>query len=368
MSYRLIRPLLFSLKPETAHEFVMKGASLFEKLPSKWIRSLTSYQDPILKQSLFGCDFESPVGLAAGMDKDGEFIGFWEMMGMGFVEVGSITALPSEGNPEPRLFRLPKDEALINRMGLNNKGAWRNSFILGKMIKHYKIPVGINIAKTHSPDILGEAAIEDFVWSYKKLLSLGAYTVLNISCPNTEEGKTFEEPEALKELLNAIRDIQDRWEGWVETKPLLVKLSPPSSNDWKPGKDFEEIMDILMSHPVDGLVISNTRSDREGLKTTQTALRDIGKGGLSGRPLQERSLMMMREVYKATEGKIPLIGVGGIDSAESAYQMIRAGASLVQIYTGLVYKGPGLIREIQKGVAKRLKRDGFNHISEAVGA
>lgn len=363
--YRLARPLFFMMKAEQAHHFVMGAARLTQSLPLGWMRGWLSHQDKRLEQDLFGCHFASPVGLAAGMDKNAEFVRFWQMLGLGFVEIGSVTAEPSDGNAQPRLFRLPKDEALINRMGLNNEGAQLVARRLAREGSRFRLPVGINLAKTHSPSILGQKAIDDFVESYKLLSSFGAYVALNVSCPNTEEGKTFEDPaslDALLEAVGAVRKVES------EPRPLVVKLSPPPSDDWQPDGAFDEMLDVLRKHQVDGLIVTNTASDRKKLLTSATRIEEIGRGGLSGRPLQHRSRTMMAAVYTKTEGSIPLIGVGGIDSPEAAYKMIRAGASLVELYTALIYKGPGLIPQIQKGLIKRLTQDGFGHISEAVGA
>ncbi|GAB5535970.1 MAG: quinone-dependent dihydroorotate dehydrogenase [Rubricoccaceae bacterium] len=389
--YSLLRPLLFRLDAETAHSWGVRAARLGQLAPGA-VRALYRQPDARLAQTVLGLRVESPVGLAAGFDKNGELVRFWPTLGFGFAEIGSVTALANSGNPKPRAFRLAADHALVNRMGLNNHGAEAVAARLASTPRPPGFVLGINVAKTHSPDIMGDAGIEDFRTSVRQLAPHADYLALNVSCPNTAEGKTFETPEALDALLQAVtmelgqEGRGKREEGNAETSqstrplasspmplpglrnkpPLLVKLSPPPARGVDAGAT-DELVEICLRHGVDGFIVSNTASDRDGLATSASDLDRIGNGGLSGRPLAERALALTRHLYQTTEGRVPIIGVGGIDSAEAAYARIRAGASLVQAYTGLVYEGPGLVGEIHTGLIRQLDRDGIGPLADAVG-
>ena len=371
--YRLLRPLLFRLAPEAAHNAGMRAAGLGQRVPGLVGRLYRAPEADRLRQELWGTSdraplvFERPLGLAAGFDKNAERVPFWARLGFGFAEVGSVTALASAANPKPRAFRLPDDRALVNRMGLNNDGAEAVAARLAGL-RARGLPPGfvlaVNVAKTHAPDILGEAGVADFRASVRALLPYADLLVLNVSCPNTAEGKTFEEPDALDGLLGAV--MAERSEQGSD-RPVLVKLSPPPASGLDAGA-VDEAVSVCLGHGVGGFVASNTASDRAGCFTPAERLRDIGKGGLSGRPLAGRATALVRHLYRATDGRVPIVGVGGIDSAEAAYARIRAGASLVEVYTGLVYEGPGLVRRINRGLVRLMERDGFGSISEAVGA
>jgi dihydroorotate dehydrogenase len=309
-----------------------------------------------------GLTFRSPVGLAAGFDKNAEGVPLWAALGLGFAEVGSVTAQPSAGNPMPRAFRLERDRALVNRMGLNNDGAEAIARRLATEKRPPGFVVGVNVAKTHDPAILGEVAVEDFRASVRLLLPHADFLVLNVSCPNTAEGKTFEEPAALDTLLVAVMAERARQASSV---PVLVKLSPPPSPT-DPGCT-DELVAVARAHGVEGFVAVNTASDRAGVTADAATLEEIGRGGLSGRPLAARATALVRRLYRLTGGTLPVIGVGGVDSAEAAYEKVRAGASLVELYTGLVYEGPGLPARIARGLLRLLDRDGLATLSEAVG-
>ncbi|MEO0558131.1 MAG: quinone-dependent dihydroorotate dehydrogenase [Bacteroidota bacterium] len=382
--YRLLRPLLFRLDAETAHSWGVRAARMGQLAPGV-VRALYRQPDARLAQTVLGLRFASPVGLAAGFDKNGELVRFWPSLGFGFAEIGSVTALASAGNPTPRAFRLAADHALVNRMGLNNHGAEAVAKRLASTLRPPGFVLGINVAKTHSPDILGDAGIEDFCTSVRQLVPHADYLALNVSCPNTAEGKTFETPEALDALLRAVREEIRGWDlggggdsGFVNPQspvpnpasgaspPLLVKLSPPPSNGVE-ARATDALVRICLDHGVDGFIVSNTASDRDGLATSAAEINQIGSGGLSGRPLAPRALELTRYLYRTTEGRVPIIGVGGIDSPEAAYARIRAGASLVQIYTGLVYEGPALVSAIHKGLVRQLDRDGIGTLADAVG-
>ncbi len=355
--YKLIRPLLFRLDPETAHQKMLRLCMAVSSLGlNPLVSSIFNFQDKSLETELFGIKFSNPVGLAAGFDKDGKILDFLPAIGLGHIEMGNITALRRPGNPKPRLFRLPEDRALINRLGLNNEGADKIYDRLNG--KKFLVPVGINIAKTHDPAILGDKAVEDFLYTFKKLHASFSYTTLNISCPNTTEGKTFEEIEPLKILLTEINKVV------IETgirKPILVKISPDVDFN-----QLDSILEVCEAHKIDGYVLTNTANFRDTLKTDSKITEAMGKGGISGQPIRQKSTELVRHAYKQLKRSC-IIGLGGVDSAEAAYEKIKAGASLVQIYTGLIYEGPGLVKKINQGLVKLLERDGFKNISEAVG-
>ncbi len=335
----------------------MRAAHLGQRAPT--LLRPFRFADPALGQRLWGCEFANPVGLAAGFDKNAALVRAWAALGFGFAEVGSVTARPSPGNPTPRAFRLAEDGALVNRMGLNNDGAEAVAARLRTAAR--AIPLGINLAKTHDPAVLGDAATEDFLQSFRWLAPQADYVALNVSCPNTAEGKTFEEPAAFDGLLAAV--MRERTALHLSV-PVLVKLSPPATPRFDPAP-VDELIDLALGHGVAGFVATNTASDRTGLRADAAQLEAIGRGGLSGRPLEARATALVRHLYRRTEA--PIIGVGGVDSAEAAYRKIRAGASLVEVYTGLVYQGPGLVRRINRGLVRLLERDGFASVGEAVG-
>ena len=362
--YRFVRPLLFHLEAEQAHRLSTGAARLLQAVDPTLVDSLFDFEHEMLRQTRWGLSFANPVGLAAGFDKNARLLPFWKVLGFGFVEVGSVSARPSSGNPKPRAFRLPEDRALINRMGLNNDGAAEVAARLREMDHSALPPLGINLAKTHDPGILGQEGIEDFRESFRQLAPLAGYVALNISCPNTQEGKTFEDPALLNDLLAAIFSERATLDLDV---PVLLKLSPPVSENVVFDSGFEAILRLAHRHGVQGFIATNTMSDRAGLKTSSARLDRIGRGGLSGRPLAHRSTRLIRQLYRTTQGQWPIIGVGGVDSAKAAYAKIRAGASLVQLYTALVYEGPGLIKRINKNLVRLLKRDGLASVQEAVG-
>ena len=391
--YRLLRPLLFRLDAEDAHAWGVRAGRLGQRLPAL-VRALFEAEDAGLEQTVWGLRFRNPVGLAAGFDKNAELVRLWAALGFGHAEVGSVSARPSAGNARPRAFRLPHDGALVNRMGLNNDGAAAVAARLSRTATPPGFVVGVNVAKTHSPDILGAAGVEDFRASVRAVLPHADYLALNVSCPNTAEGKTFEAPDALDELLAAVAEEvggagsgrgaggKRQAGGAVHSPrppspvphppvrsapPLLVKLSPPAVGGVDVGAT-DELVQICLARGVAGFVTTNTASDRDGLATPPDVLGGVGRGGLSGRPLAARATALTRHLYRATGGAVPVVGVGGVDSAEAAYARIRAGASLVQLYTGLVYEGPGLAGRINRGLVRRLERDGFGSLAEAVGA
>ena len=345
----LARPALFRLSADQAHDWTVRAAAGLGAVPGAlaplrwWLR----YADPILQRDYLGLSFQNPLGIAAGFDKNAQAVPFLQALGLGFVEIGSITAQPGAGNPKPRSFRLPADASLINRMGLNNQGADVVTQRLAAL-RHrgrVKVPVGINIAKTHDPAICGTAAHADYAYSLQRAKTVADYITLNISCPNTAEGKTFEEPEGLAELLQALD-----WRDDAQMPPVLVKLSVDL-----PSTQLAELLAVCEGFAVAGYVAVNTSTRREGLQTDSATLDKIGAGGLSGAAIADRSTAVIAAIAAQTGGQKLIMGVGGIASAHDAIAKLQAGAHLLQVYTGLVYQGPGLIRQINRGVAEFLR-------------
>ena len=346
------RPIFFRMDAEEAHNYTMDwGKRVNESNFLKWLaNSLFFYENPILGQTIDGIYFPNPIGIAAGFDKNAQIIEALEAIGLGFIEVGSITALPSKGNPKPRAFRLEKDKALINRMGLNNQGAIE---ICHRLQSHpCNIPLGVNVAKTHDPSILGDKAIEDYQQSFKQAQKVADYLTLNISCPNTEEGKTFEDEAALTELLHALLKTEKQ-----VTQPVYVKFSVDLTQE-----PLQKLVQLCLDFGVTGFVATNTSNSRDGLKSDAAKLNEIGRGGLSGAPLAQRSTQIIKWIREASEGKKTIIGVGGIDSEKSALDKIEAGADLLQLYTGLVFQGPSLIKKINRAIADKMDREGATAI------
>jgi dihydroorotate dehydrogenase len=355
--YRLLRPLLFGLDAEDAHTWMLRLSTLATPL-LPLVAALWAPRSLALRGSVFGLSLRSPIGLAAGMDKNARHLRLFSALGFGFLEVGSVTAGPSAGNPRPRAFRLPRDSAIINRMGLPNEGAEAVARRLSKRRRRL-VPIGVNLAKTPG----AADGIFDFCQSYERLAHVADYVALNLSCPNTTDGQTFAEPAALAKLLLALQPLRAR-----VPRPLLLKLPPPTAREVEaPSAALAEICALAQRHGIAGFIATNTTMERPALNTTAAGLNAIGAGGLSGAPLFPRAILQVRRLYQLTGGQIPIIGVGGVASAEGAYAMIRAGASLVQLYTGLVYEGPGLIAQIHRGLVHVLKRDGFTSIAQAIG-
>lgn len=350
----LLKPLLFQFDAEKAHHITVATAKKAAQsgLLSGAMKRLYNFQSPLLAQSFGELTFRNPVGLAAGFDKNGELVNAMEKLGMGFVEVGSITADASCGNPKPRAFRLPQDQALINRMGLNNDGA--QTVVKRLQNSKYNIPVGVNIAKTHNPEIMGQSAVEDYLFSYKEALKVADYITVNISCPNTASGKTFEDPATLDNLLETLLNAEK-----IDPVPTLVKFSSDLDDT-----SLQSLIEVCQSHRIDGYVACNTSSVRHKLNTSPEILEEIGKGGLSGAPLTPKSLHIVRKIRKAVGSKKLIIGVGGINSFETALAMLQAGANLLQLYTGLVYEGPALIKQINKRLANYILENELESIKD----
>ena len=351
MVYRsLVRPILFRLPPETAHELALHSLSI---LPSRLLAH--RYDNPLLRIERFGLSFPNPVGLAAGFDKNGIALQPLAALGFGFIEAGTVTYHPQPGNPRPRLFRLSQDQALINRAGFNNEGA----AAFARRVKQQRpdCVLGVSIGKSKITPL--EDATEDYLKSFELVCDVADYIAVNVSSPNTPQLRELQQSEQLNALLSA---LQARNRELQKPLPLLVKLSPDIER-----RDLEMVVDVIERVPVDGIIATNTTVSRDGLQTDAKRVAACGEGGLSGKPLAHRSTRMIADLYALTRSRIPLIGVGGIFNAADAWEKIAAGASLVQLYTGFIYQGPNIAKEINAGLANILAREGFANLDAAVG-
>jgi dihydroorotate dehydrogenase len=358
----LIRALLFALDAERAHHLSMRlfagamRAGPLRRLTGRLLRS----DDARLRVRRFGIDFPSPVGLAAGFDKDAEYFEALHALGFGFIEVGTLTARPQPGNPRPRLFRLPADRALLNRMGFNNKGAAAAAAALaGRRVA----PVlGVNLGKSRV--VPNEEAVADYLAGFEQLFPFGRYFVVNVSSPNTPGLRELQERGPLTVLLRALTDRNRELAArhGVAPKPVLLKIAPDLNEH-----QIAAIVEMTREVHLDGLVATNTTVSRDELRTPPARVAALGAGGLSGAPLTRRSRSMVADLYRRTGGRLPIVGVGGIMSGEDAWQMIRAGASLVQVYTGFVYGGPGFVKAIHRHLLCRLAETGKRSLDEVIG-
>lgn len=342
--YKFFRPLLFLIDPEKIHILVSGILRFMSALPgfTAVLRYLYQYEHPVLEKRLFGLTFKNPVGLAAGFDKDATMVDALSCLGFGFVEIGTLTPKPQAGNDRPRLFRLPKDEALINRMGFNNEGVTAAASRLRK--KRSFVIVGGNIGKNKSTP--NESAYEDYAACFNALYEHVDYFVVNVSSPNTPGLRALQEKEPLQQLLKIVRELSLQKS---VVRPVLLKIAPDLAQE-----QLDDIVEILKTTGMDGVIATNTTISREGLETTREELQRIGPGGLSGRPLQRRSTEVIRYLRKALGPGYPIIGAGGIMSPEDALEKLQAGADLVQLYTGFIYEGPGLMKRIKKAIRANL--------------
>ncbi len=347
-----VRPNFFDRDPEEAHDLVIGRLGWASR--RRWALGMAGcfLRGPSLPVELFGLTFPNPIGLAAGMDKSGTAVPAWAALGLGFSELGGVTQHGQPGNPQPRIFRVIEDEALINRMGFNNPGAaalaarLRDWHELGVWPAH---PVGVNLGKSKVTPLADAPA--DYRYSFELLKDLADFFVVNVSSPNTPNLRQLQDKSALAEILAALQEVND------SNRPILVKVAPDLSLG-----ALDEILELVEPHNLAGLVATNTtivRPSKTGLYAEA--------GGLSGRPLAKRSTEVIRHLYRQSGGRVPIIGVGGIFDVADAWEKITAGASLLQIYSGMVYEGPQITRAILKGLAKRLAREGFTEMREAVG-
>ncbi len=358
----LLKPLLFRLDPEVAHNLII--AAMQRAAPTSVLRGLYGYEHSALSQRVWGLEFRSPIGLAAGLDKNGVAIDALGACGFSHVEIGTVTGQAQPGNPQPRLFRLVEDRAVINRMGFNNQGA---AVVAARLAARYAqrrpaCVLGINLGKSKVVDL--GAALSDYEVSVRALGALADYVVVNVSSPNTPGLRDLQGEAFLRPLLAGVRATLD---GVAPGKPLLLKIAPDLSDD-----GIDAAVDVALETGCNGLIATNTTITRGGLRTPVTRIDAIGAGGLSGAPLRVRSTAVLARVARrvlsqAPERRIPIIGVGGVDSADSAWEKISHGATLVQVYSAMVYHGPALAGRITRGLVTLLERHGMRSISEAIG-
>lgn len=364
-------PLLLTAaknNPESAHSQLLNILNTVDRIRhtvgGRWLLSQLDQSfcvhDPRLKQTLWGLNFDNPVGLAAGCDKNGIAAAIWSHLGFGLAELGAVTLHPQSGNPRPRLFRLPLDKAALNRLGANNQGAERIAQTLGEIWQRTPrtIPIGINLCKSKITPL--EKAAKDYIESFRYLEDKADYFVVNVSSPNTPGLRTLQEEKQLKTILRELQQVNE------QQKPIFVKIAPDL--DWE---TIVTIIELAQTHKLAGIVATNTTIKRKGLNTgvipeTGNKIQEEA-GGISGLPIRDLSTEIIRFIYQKTQGKLPIIGVGGIFTSEDAWDKITAGASLLQLYTGWIYEGPWIVPQILTGLGKKLEQEGLLHISQAVG-
>lgn len=344
---------MFRLRPERIHGLMSSAlATAAASAPArKALRRSVVVADPVLSQTVAGITFPRPLGLAAGFDKNATEVDVWGPLGFGYSEVGTVTAVAQPGNPTPRLFRLPEDRALLNRMGFNNDGAMTAAGRLAKRVEAE--PVGVNLGKTKTTP--ANRAASDYFESARAVDGVADYLVINVSSPNTPGLRDLQAVETLRPIVEAVRRASDR--------PLFVKIAPDLSDE-----DVDAVTELALELSLTGLIATNTTISRDGLVTPGAEVTALGAGGISGAPVAERSLEVLRRIRRRADDRLVLIGVGGIETAEQAWQRIGAGATLLQGYTGLIYGGPDWIRDIHLGLAGQVRRHGLGSLTEAVGA
>lgn len=334
--YNLVKKILFKYDPEDAHYKVMKWLTKAYNvgLGKKYLESNYCIKHPSLARTVFGITFKNPVGLAAGFDKDARFIDELACLGFGFIEIGTVTPKPQDGNEKPRLFRFPEDNAIINRMGFNNQGV--DAAVARLQARKTDIIIGGNIGKNKlTPN---ENAIDDYIYCFQKLYPVVDYFVVNISSPNTPNLRELQEKEPLQKLLFQLQNVNLTY---PKPKPILLKIAPDLSNH-----QLNDIIEIVQKTKLAGIVATNTTIDRDGLSADKTIIEKTGSGGVSGKPLKQRSTEIIRYIHQQTQGNLPIIAVGGIFTPADAQEKLKAGASLVQVYTGFIYEGPAIAKKI----------------------
>ena len=354
----VLKPIFFKFDPEDVHDHMTSIGIFLSKyiITRKLTEVFFQYSNPILEQKILGINFKNPVGLSAGFDKNATLTDILPEVGFGFEEVGSITGEYCSGNPKPRLWRLKKSKSLAVYYGLKNDGCEAISKRLQN--KKFKIPIGISIAKTNCKETTDtDKAIEDYFKAYKSFINIGDYFTINISCPNAYGGQPFTDSKKLEVLFDKLLSIP-------KTKPIFLKIAPDLNE-----KEINEIINIAEKFKIDGFVCTNLTKDRNNPKI-KANIKDkliTENGGLSGKVVEDLSNEIIKNIYKKTNGKFVIMGVGGVFSAEDAYKKIKAGASLIQLITGMIFEGPQVISEINLGLVKLLKKDGYKNISEAIG-
>jgi dihydroorotate dehydrogenase len=344
--YRFFRFFLFKLDAETAHHFSLNALNFVFKIPfaKSILQLIYSNKNKRLERKLFGITFKNPVGLAAGLDKNAICINALSALGFGFIEIGTVTPMPQAGNEKPRLFRIIPDEAIINRMGFNNDGAKLVKENIEKAKKENAgIIIGGNIGKNKIT--ANEEASSDYIKCFHALYNVVDYFVVNISSPNTANLRDLQDKEPLIELLST---LQNENNAMLKPKPILLKIAPDLNHS-----QLDDIIEVVSTTKIDGIIASNTTTARLGLSINEKEIEKIGSGGLSGKPLTQKSTEIIQYIHQKTEGKLPIIAVGGIMTAKDAIDKINAGASLVQIYTGFIYNGPKLIKDINNAILQR---------------
>jgi dihydroorotate dehydrogenase len=336
----LIRPIFFLFSPENVHSFTVLALTMANKIPgiTKLMHKVYSVKNPNLKRELLGLTFDNPVGLAAGFDKDATMIDLMEPFGFGAIEIGTLTPKAQPGNPKPRLFRLPKDQALVNRMGFNNGGV--NDAVTRLKKRKSKVIIGGNIGKNKVTD--NELAINDYEYSFEALFNVVDYFVVNVSSPNTPNLRALQDKEPLSYLLTRLQERNNEKE---KRKPILLKIAPDLTNS-----QLDDIVDIVEDTKIDGIIATNTTISRQFLTSAKETVEAIGDGGLSGKPLTTRATEVIRYLRQALGEDICIIGVGGIMTPEDAIDKMKAGASLIQIYSGFIYNGPSFVKNINKAI------------------
>lgn len=342
MYKHIIKPILFRFNPETAHNLTFKGFSFLKHVPfaRSIIRAIYKKEYPSLEREVFGITFPNPVGLAGGLDKNGEYYNNLADFGFGFVEIGSLTPKPQDGNPKPRCFRVVDDKAIINRFGINNKGV-RNA-VENLKKNRPEVIVAANISKNTTS--INEDAAKDYESAFALLYDFVDMFVVNISCPNVVGLTALQDISFLSEIVDKLLNLRMYYDDY---RPILLKVSPDLSH-----QQLDEIIDYCLRSGIDGIVAGNTTRSRDGLKSiSEKRIEEIGNGGMSGAPVYKKNLALVKYIHEKSCGKLPIVGVGGIMSGKQAKEMLDAGASLIEVYTGFIYEGPGLIRNINKYLA-----------------
>ncbi|MBR6465557.1 MAG: quinone-dependent dihydroorotate dehydrogenase [Bacteroidales bacterium] len=343
--YKLIRSILFLWQPEKIHDFAVSTLRLLDKIPlvPNIIRLFYNYRNPVLERDVFGVKFRNPVGLAAGFDKNGDAFNAIANFGFGFVEIGSLTPQPQDGNPKPRCFRLPKDQAIINRMGINNKGV---KHAISYIQKHRNsCPVGCSITKGRETSMAD--AYKDYELCFEYMYDYVDYFVLNVSCPNVKDAASNQSLENITPIIDKLLELRIMYDDY---RPILLKISPDVEREY-----LDDVINLVLISGLDGIIAANTTAKRENLKSSKASIEKAGNGGLSGKPLYDRTLELVKYIRHKTNGHLPIIASGGIMTPKQALDLLDSGASLIQIYTGWIYNGPKFVKKISKYIVKTLE-------------